>query len=364
MPLSAITPDRYDELLSQKLAKIQPMLAPFFSGDPAVYASAPTGFRMRAEFRIWHEGDRLDYVMFRRGEPRQPITVAHFPIACPQIQQLMPAVRERLTGNHELRHKLFQIEFLSTLAGDTAVTLIYHRPLTEAWDEAATNLAASLDISVIGRSRKQKRVIEKDWVNEVLHCRGVAYHYRQPEQAFTQPNARINEQMLEWALDQTENQTGDLLELYCGIGNFTLPLAQQFERVIATELSKVATRAAEFNQQRNGIGNIEFVRMSAEDMTDAMDGKRAFRRLAHLNHPLADYDLRTLLVDPPRAGLDPATLALAGRFETIVYISCNPQTLCENLAQLSASHEVAALAFFDQFPYTTHMECGVRLTRR
>jgi tRNA (uracil-5-)-methyltransferase len=170
--------------------------------------------------------------------------------------------------------------------------------------------------------------------------------------------------MIEWAQSQAHDLSGDLLELYCGIGNFTLPLAGQFERVIATELSKVATAAAEHNRQQNGIDNVEFTRLSAEEMTQAMDAVRPFRRLQHLHKPLTDYRLNTLLVDPPRAGLDPTTLGLATRFESIIYISCNPTTLLDNLSTLAASHRVTSLAFFDQFPYTQHMECGVRLERR
>jgi tRNA (uracil-5-)-methyltransferase len=70
------------------------------------------------------------------------------------------------------------------------------------------------------------------------------------------------------------------------------------------------------------------------------------------------------LVDPPRAGLDDATLTLAQRFDNILYISCNPQTLADNLATLSKSHTIVKTAFFDQFPYTQHLESGVLLQRK
>ncbi len=95
-----------------------------------------------------------------------------------------------------------------------------------------------------------------------------------------------------------------------------------------------------------------------------MRGEREFRRLAELPQPLGSYDLRTLLVDPPRAGLDEHTLAMAREFEAIIYISCNPQTLADNLLLLSQTHWIEHLALFDQFPYTEHMECGVFLRRR
>jgi len=276
----------------------------------------------------------------------------------------MPELLQNLRKNTQLRQKLFQVEFHSTLSGDMLVTLIYHRALGDAWEVEAKLLAERLGIKLIGRSRKQKRVLAEDSVNEILCVGNKEFHFKQPDQAFTQPNGHVNQQMIAWADRACKNLSADLLELYCGIGNFTLPLAHRFHRVIATEISKVATAAAIENRESNGIVNVEFARLSAEEMTEAMSGARAFRRLAHLPVPLADYQLDTLLVDPPRAGLDEATLALAGRFNNILYISCNPQTLLSNLTVLQTTHEITDLAFFDQFPYTHHLESGVLLTRR
>lgn len=354
----------YDALLSAKIERWQPAFGALNAPDAEVYPSPPEGFRLRAEFRIWHEGGELNYVMFPKGDSRSPQVVEHFPIASVTIQQLMPVLRERLKVDQQLRRKLFQVEFLSTLAGDQLVTLIYHRPLDDDWEQAATALAAELSINIVGRSRKQKRIIGRDWVEESLTVNGESFHYRQPEQAFSQPNGAVNTHMLSWAQAATANATGDLLELYCGVGNFTLPLAQNFERVLATEMSKAATAAAQHNLIDNGIDNVHFARLSAEEMTEAMAGKREFRRLATLPQPLTNYELTTLFVDPPRAGLDAATLALAADFETIVYISCNPETLLANLMQLDSTHHLEQLAFFDQFPYTDHLESGVLLRRR
>ena len=95
-----------------------------------------------------------------------------------------------------------------------------------------------------------------------------------------------------------------------------------------------------------------------------MAGTRKFRRLAELQRPLQDYELRTVFVDPPRAGLDLGTLALVKGFDEILYISCNPLTLIDNLKTLTETHRIEALAFFDQFPYTPHLECGVHLKQR
>ena len=104
-------------------------------------------------------------------------------------------------------------------------------------------------------------------------------------------------------------------------------------------------------------------RLSAEEVSQALDGVRPFRRLAVLPKPLGDYDLQTVFVDPPRAGLDELTLQCVQRFDRILYISCNPETLLANLSALHPHYEIKALAFFDQFPYTPHLETGVLLQR-
>ena len=364
MPLSRIQPHRYDALLAEKSAAVTAMLTPFEAPSPVVYPSVPTGFRMRAEFRVWHSGDALDYVMFRPGDPRTPVPVADFPIACEAIQALMPPLRDWLQGDTELRRKLFQVEFLSTLAGDTLLTLAYHRPLDEAWEAAAGLVADAFDVAIVGRSRGQKLVVRRDYVEERLAIHGRDYHYRQYEQSFTQPNAAVNRAMIEWALDRAEGLSGDLLELYCGNGNFTLPLADRFADVIATEVSKASVRAALENARANAIDNVQLIRLSAEETAAAMAGEREFRRLQSLRRPLPDYALNTLFVDPPRAGLDAATLQLAGRFDNILYISCNPVSLASHLEALTRSHGITAFAQFDQFPYTDHMECGVLLQRK
>ena len=79
---------------------------------------------------------------------------------------------------------------------------------------------------------------------------------------------------------------------------------------------------------------------------------------------LAFDALDTLFVDPPRAGLDATCVELARRFATVVYVSCNPETLARDVALLAATHDVSRLAAFDQFPYTHHLEAGVVLERK
>ncbi len=369
MPLSRVQPDHYQALLTQKVHAVKKMLSPFSPPAPQVYPSEPTGFRLRAEFKMWHEGNDINFVMFRPEDPRTPIVITEFPIADKCIQDSMPVLREVLKTNSILRRKLFQVEFLASLSGDLLVTLIYHRQLDQAWQSAALGLVTELRsqasrVSVIGRSRKQKLVIGNDFVHEVLAINGEEFHYRQYEQSFSQPNGRVNIRMIEWACAQASALRGDLLELYCGNGNFTLPLSRNFDHVIATEISKTSIRAARENLVHNGIENVQIVRLSAEEITQAMCAQRTFRRLSDLSKTLNQFDLNTIFVDPPRAGLDEYAVKMAGQFPTIIYISCNPQTLACNLQTLYQTHHIAQFAVFDQFPYTDHMECGVLLHHR
>ena len=94
---------------------------------------------------------------------------------------------------------------------------------------------------------------------------------------------------------------------------------------------------------------------------DACEEKREFRRLKDID--LKSYNFSSIFVDPPRAGLDELTRELVKGFETIIYISCNPETLHRDLEVLNRTHKVENFALFDQFSYTKHIECGVVLTK-
>ncbi|MDQ7989341.1 MAG: tRNA (uridine(54)-C5)-methyltransferase TrmA [Candidatus Dactylopiibacterium sp.] len=355
-------PAAYEAQLAAKLARFREDFARYDLPEPAVFRSAPLHYRQRAEFRIWHEGDDLHYAMFDPATPRQPVLMDTFEVASEAICALMPRLKAALRANDMLRRRLFQVNFLSTLSGEMLVTLLYHRALDAEWEAAAHALSAALAIRVIGRSLKQKCVLDRDWLLETLTVNGRPLHYQQVEGAFSQPNAGMNQHMLGWACRQAEELDGDLLELYCGNGNFTVALAPHFNRVLATELSKSSVRAAHYNLEANGVENVTMVRMAADEISDALARVRPFTRLREVD--LDSYHFSTIFLDPPRAGLDAPTIALARGFANILYISCNPQTLCENMAAFAATHRIEAAAVFDQFPWTHHLECGLLLTQR
>lgn len=357
---------QYDDLLAEKTERLRQMMVPFDAPEPAVFRSPVSHYRMRAEFRIWHEGNDLYHIMFDQ-QTKQRIRVDQFPVASALINQLMPILLDALRNDALLRHKLFQIDYLSTMSGEVVVTFIYHKALDEAWQQQARALRDSLRaqgfaLQLIGRATKTKICFDRDYVDERLPVAGREMIYRQVENSFTQPNAAINIQMLEWALKATAGSTGDLLELYCGNGNFSLALARNFNRVLATEIAKPSVAAAQFNIAANQIDNVQIIRMAAEEFTQALQGKREFTRLHGID--LSEYQCDTIFVDPPRSGLDDQTLCMVQGYSRIIYISCNPETLCNNLAQLTTTHRITRLALFDQFPYTHHMECGVLLEKK
>jgi tRNA (uracil-5-)-methyltransferase len=365
MPLPPIDPALYDAQLADKVAGFRTFFAPFGAPEPQVFASAPLYYRLRAEFRVWQQGDSFEYAMFDPDNPKQPVLMRDFPAASASICAAMHELHGHVLADATLKQQLYSVEFLATLAGDLLITLIYHKQLDEAWEVAARALMAAMGVAVMGRSRGQKLVPERDWVEECIEVDGRALRYRQYEGAFSQPNGGVNRQMLGWACAQASalghEEAGDLLELYCGNGNFTMALAPHFGRVLATEMSKTSVQAALHNQQANGVDNLVLARMSSEEMSAALSGE-TFQRLRDID--LASYRFRTLFVDPPRSGLDPATLAIAASFAHILYISCSQQTLRDNVDALQATHTIAAAAIFDQFPYTHHLECGLHLIRR
>lgn len=350
----------YEEQLQQKLDGVKELFSPIYQAEYDVAKSEESHYRARSEFKIWHTGDDISYAM-NTLDKKGVVNIDECPMVSKEIEAMMPVLLEKISAK-QMGTKLFNVDFLSTTKGEMVVSLIYHRPLDEDWKVLAQQLSAELGINIIGRSRKQKVIINQDYVTETLSFDGKAYHFKQIENSFTQPNPRVNEQMVSWALKQAKGSSGDLLELYCGAGNFTIPFAKVFDKVLATEISKSSIAAAKENMRMNDTHNIEFVRMSSEEFTQALDGVREFRRMKEVK--LEEYTLKTLFVDPPRSGLDDRSRQFCKRFEHLIYISCNPETLKRDLEDLNKEFEVVQMAAFDQFPYTPHLEMGAVLKKR
>lgn len=360
-----IQANQYAEQLQNKVHFIEKCFAEYPMPELEVFTSEPLHYRLRAEFRLWHDGEELFHVMFDQ-QTKEKYQVHQFPPASKLINDVMADLLVLLKNNDIARRKLFQIDYLATLSGEIIVSLLYHKTLDEQWTESMQGILSTLrqtyQLDIIGRAKKQKIVLDKDYVTEELVINQRKFTFKQTENGFTQPNGSVNIKMIEWALDVTRDSEGDLLELYCGAGNFSVPLAQNFTKVLATEISKTSVAAAQANIEHNGVDNLKIIRMSSEEFVQAQQGVREFRRLNDVS--LEDYQCHTVLVDPPRSGLDDTTLHMVSQYHNIVYISCNPDTLKLNLNRLLQTHTVKRFAIFDQFPYTHHAECGVYLQRK
>lgn len=370
-----INNDTYQQQLQQKIERITQQFSFFDMPNLEIYPSPISYFRHRAEFRMWHtykaDEDTLFYAMFEREDnSKKVIEINEFPIASLAINQLMPVLLNKIKTNPILKDKLFQIDFLNSKHGEMLVTLIYHKKLDDTWQAIANDLATELNIKLIGRSRGQKIVLSEDFITEKMSI-GVdntthEFFYQQIEGGFSQPNAFVCEDMLNFACqcaNSIQNKK-DLLELYCGNGNFTLPLSLFFNKVLATEMAKASVNAAKWAIHYNQINNIAIARLSAQEFSEAYQNKREFRRLIESGIKIDDYEFNTIFIDPPRAGVDDETLKIVANFEHIIYISCNPETLFDNLTKLTKTHRIERFALFDQFPYTHHIECGVFLIKK
>ncbi len=147
-----------------------------------------------------------------------------------------------------------------------------------------------------------------------------------------------------------EQSSASVLDLYCGAGAFSLTAGSQARTVLGIDVSANAIDCATESARRNGRSNATFLCRSLECTTAShLDGR--------------DFD--TFICNPPRRGLDAASVALiqAMRPASVVYSSCNPLTLQRDVQMLSASYTIAHLQPFDMFPFTSHVEVLAVLNR-
>ena len=358
----------YEEQLNYKIAREKDRFSSLIDFSKIaldIIKSKDSNFRNRAEFRVWWEKDeneQKDILTYAMNDfNKEILKIDSCEIVSEDIKNLMPKLLTELEKSMILSFRLFAIEFLVSSTSDMLVTLIYHKKLEDEWINLAREIEQKLNIKIIGRSRKQKIVLSSDFINESLNINNQEFKFAYEENGFTQPNTSVNIKMIEWVLNNTKDSNKDLCELYCGGGNFTIPLSKKFSKVLATEISKTSIKSALRNCALNNIENINFIRMSSEEFVEALNEVRAFNRLKNID--LKSYDFDTIFMDPPRSGLDDTTRALAKNFTNIIYISCNPQTLHRDLEELLKTHKVLRFALFDQFAYSEHIESGVILKK-
>jgi 23S rRNA (uracil1939-C5)-methyltransferase len=170
---------------------------------------------------------------------------------------------------------------------------------------------------------------------------------------FTQVNASINQQMVRQALDLLELDAADrVLDLFCGLGNFTLPLARRVQQVTGVEGDEAMVQRARENAQEHGIDNSEYF---AADLTK-IDGSERWMKQR--------YD--KILLDPPRSGaLEIVQKIKPLKARVIVYVSCQPSSLVRDAKELiDAGYVMTHFGLMDMFPQTAHVESMAVFRRR
>lgn len=354
-------PQEYEIQFSEKIKKFLELFS-LQSQDIEKFVSPPSGFRARAEFRLHTENDKIYLSMNSYGKNNR-VKISSCPILLPHLQNHLNELLKIINTDSTIRHKLYGIKILGGLNAETSITLIYHKKLDENWQKIASQVAQKLKCSIIGRSKGEKITLGKDFINEVLPINHQKISYIQEEGRFSQPNPYINIQMIEFVLSKLpKNIESDLLEMYCGSGNFTIPLAKRFRKVFATEVVKSAIATLKQNIQNNQIHNITCARLSGSETIQAISKERPFFRLKEIN--LEDFAFSHIFLDPPRSGIgDVKMLEFIQKFNFIIYVSCNPYSLKEDLKILQKTHKIDHCAVFDQFPYTHHLECGIILSK-
>lgn len=177
-----------------------------------------------------------------------------------------------------------------------------------------------------------------------LPAAGLEFHFAPTE--FIQVNADVNEKMVARAVELLAPVAGlRVLDLFCGLGNFSLALAQAGASVTGVEGASELVERARSNARHNGIDCAEFF---AADLFGDVSGQ-----------PWADASYDAVLLDPARAGAGPvlACVAAAGPAR-IVYVSCNPETLATDAGRLvnELGYDLAGAGIIDMFPHTNHVE--------
>jgi tRNA (uracil-5-)-methyltransferase len=353
--------NRNEDLYARQLKGKKDLFFSFFSDltkNLNYFPSPPSHFRTRAELGV-HASNNIQFTMV---ENNKKINVDQLMICDAKINQFICQLKTKLLSSDEIKEKLFQTEIQVSRSGEGIVSLIYHKPLDTNWIKKAKKLSSEIGASIIGRSRKQKLVIGKDFVTETYNAHIKKIKVNLYEQCFSQPNPYICDEMLTW-VSKNKGLHHHVTELHCGVGTFTILLSNLYSRVLATENSRPSIKALEKNIQINSLENVETARMSGLETLEALNKKREFNRMKHLN--LINFKKDVLFLDPPRSGLDVESINLIKelQFKEIIYLSCGFQSLKSNLKEFLTDYKVKKAALFDQFPYTDHIETGVILSK-
>ncbi len=313
---------------------------------PALAAES-WGYRRKGRFSVrWVEKKGRTLVGFRERDPRFVADVSVCHTVVPQVGEKI-ALLATLLDSLDGRRDVPQIEFI---AGDAvvALTVRHLQPLSEADRLALIEFGKEHGIAIFLQSGGVESV-RLLWPDEVLLAFrlkpwDVEFVFRPLD--FIQINGGLNEKMIAHALDLLGAGFGErVLDLFCGLGNFTLPLARTVGEVVGVEGDIGLVERARENARRNGLGNAEFfVADLTRDQRDAPWMRQGFDKL---------------LLDPPRSGAIEVLKQLPLKmFERIVYVSCHPGSLARDADFLvnEQGFVLRAVGAMDMFPHTAHVE--------
>lgn len=266
------------------------------------------GYRARAQ---WHADTRTRKIGYFRRNSHNVIDVETCPILNEELQNTLTDLRENIDWESFWAEK---IEIEAASSGEKVS--VYSSEIVEPTEEISFTL------------------------------NGERYFY--DARSFFQGNPFLIEQLMEVALKDAEGKTA--LDLYCGVGLFTLPLARKFEKVFGVEGSERAVESAKKNIENARLENTEVFAESVGEW------------LAENAEDLTEIDF--VLLDPPRSGTEKETIEnlLKLKPKQISYVSCEPSTLARDLRILCENeYEIESITALDLFPQTHHIETVVRL---
>lgn len=314
-----------------------------------IIAGEPWGYRRRARLSLNYQPKTQQLQMgFRQASDKAIVEVVQCPVLVPQLEALLPAVRECLSALSALRC-LGHVELV--LADNGPLMVLRHTAALPAADrEKLERFSQTHGLSLY--LAPQSEILE--------HIHGEAPWYTSDglrlvfsPRDFIQVNDGVNQQMVRTALAWLDLQPEDrVLDLFCGMGNFTLPLATRAAHVVGVEGVPALVEKGRENAALNGLSNVTFFHENLEeDVTRQAWAKHGFDKV---------------LLDPARAGAPgvmPHIIKLAPR--RVVYVSCNPATLArDSETLLQAGYQIQRLAMLDMFPHTGHLESMVLFERR
>lgn len=322
-------------------------------------AAEPWHYRRRARLsaRLVPGKGRV-LVGFREIGGRYVADIEHCAILDPAFSQRLMSLSELIDGL-STPDRIAQVE---CAAGDEAAVIVLRHlePLTEQDHEqliqwSQDNTVHGRPIAVYlqpkGPDTVHRLTPEVHELSYRLDQYGLEMHFH--PQHFIQINAAVNRDLIDRALELMRPQSDEhILDLFCGLGNFSLPLATGAGQVTGVELEPALIQAASTNAERNQLSNASFV---AADLTQDVD-QLAFMKTR--------YD--GVLIDPPRSGAaEILPLVAATKTRRLVYVSCDPATLARDAGMLVQhyGYRLEAAGIADMFPHTAHVESIALFTR-